>query len=632
MWTDTTGSGSVVERFETWVRRTPDAVAVVDVDGSPITYAKLNRRANRVARLLRSRGVGPEVPVALLLDRSLTQVLAVLGVLKAGGAYVPIDPGYPAQRIRFVVEDSRAALLLTSTDLVGEQADGPVPVVVLDTTDLAEFADTDPGTEPLPDQAAYVIYTSGSTGTPKGVVVSHHNVARLFDATAETFHFGPDDVWTLFHSYSFDFSVWELWGALAVRRAGGPGVPRGRPCTGGLPRPGVRERVTVLNQTPSAFFQLARTDQERGTAEPLSLRLVILGGESVEPARLAAWYARHADDRPVVVNGYGVTETTVFATFRPMDLALAVPGTGSLIGTAMADLDVRVLDDDLLPVAAGEVGELHIGGAGVARGYLNRPGLTAQRFVPDPDGAPGSRMYRSGDLARWTADGELEYQGRADDQVKLRGFRIELGEIEVVVTECPQVAEAAVVVRDDDPQDRKLVAYVVPRGDADNAALTAAVREWVGARLPAYMVPTAVVALDRIPLTVNGKLDRDALPAPRVARADDVPADAGTERAIAAIWAEALDLGHVDTADHFLQLGGHSLVATTVIGRIRAELATEVQVRDLYDNPVLADFALRVDSLRATVPSGPPPIRRIARDRLRARPGAALVTGAEVAE
>jgi amino acid adenylation domain-containing protein len=599
----------MIDRFEDLARHTPDAVAVVDTDGTPVSYAELNRGANRLARLLLARGVGPEAPVALLLDRSLNQVIAILAVLKAGGGYVPIDPGYPATRIEFVLADSRAALLITAAP-----TDYAVPTLALDDIDTTDQDDSNLDRSAGPEQMAYVIYTSGSTGTPKGVVVSHRNVARLFTATASTFRFGPEDVWTLFHSYSFDFSVWELWGALLH---GGRVVLVSREVSRS-PEDFldllVRERVTVLNQTPSAFFQLAATAEEYPAGE-LALRLVILGGESVEPARLAAWYARHPDDKPVLVNGYGVTETTVFTTFRMLDAGLAVPGTASLIGVPMADLAVRILGEDLRAVSPGEVGELHIGGPGVARGYLNRPSLTAQRFVPDPDGSPGTRMYRSGDLVRRSDAGELEFHGRADAQVKLRGFRIELGEIEVAVSSCPRVRQAAVVVREDEPGDPKLVAYVV--ADPADGVLGDAVREWVGARLPGHMVPAVVLPLAALPLTVNGKLDRAALPAPSLARpAPEVigmDAATGTVRTVAAIWAEMLDRRQIAVGDNFLELGGHSLVAVRIAARIRADLGTEVQVRDLYDHPRLADFASRVDILRTNPPAGPPPIRRIAR-------------------
>jgi amino acid adenylation domain-containing protein len=600
MWTD-----GVVETFETQALKTPDAVAVVDVDGTAVTYAELNAAANTLAWLLIERGVGAEVRVALVLERSLRQVVAILAVLKAGGTYVPIDPSYPASRIGYVFADSTAAMVLTTGDLAGELPVEVGPLLLLDT--LEPGIEASPGLEIQPEQAAYVIYTSGSTGMPKGVVVSHRNVARLFSETQPTFHFGPDDVWTLFHSYSFDFSVWEMWGAW---RYGGRLVLVSREVSrapGRFLELVEREGVTVLNQTPSAFFQLAQADADRPGGIP-KLRYVILGGETVDPASLAAWYARHPDTTPVVINGYGITETTVFDTFRRLDSSLAVPGTASLIGDAIADLRASVLDDDLLPVTPGKAGELHLSGAGVTRGYLGRPSLTAQRFVPDPDGEPGSRMYRTGDLVRWPEGGELEYIGRADNQVKIRGFRIELGEIEVAVAGCPLVDQAAVLVRED---DKSLVAFVIPARGADPAELPARVRDWVGERLPRHMIPTSVLPMAEFPLTVNGKLDRAALLAPRPGGTVGATAT-DTEHQVAAIWADVFDTDISGLAD-FLELGGHSLVAARITARVRSELRTDVEVHDLYDNPKLADFAARVEALRANGPAGPPPIRRITR-------------------
>jgi amino acid adenylation domain-containing protein len=613
MWTD---KSAVIDRFEVRARRTPHAVAVVDINGSAVTYGELNRQANRLAHVLIERGVGAEVRVALVLERSLRQMVAVLAVLKAGGTYVPIDPSYPAKRIGFVFADSAAALVLTTADLAGELPVEVGPLLLLDAPETAEALaarpDTDLARRLLAEQAAYVIYTSGSTGTPKGVVVSHHNVARLFSETQPMFHFGPSDIWTLFHSYSFDFSVWEMWGAwlhggrlVLVSRE----VSRSPASFLDLVE---RAGVTVLNQTPTAFFQLFQSEVDSDLPRNLALRYVILGGESVEPARLAAWYTRHPDHRPVVVNGYGVTETTVFDTFRFLDQGLAVPGTGSPIGQAIRDLRAGVLDADLRPVPPGETGELHLSGPGVTRGYLGRPALTAQRFVPDPAGPPGSRMYRTGDLVRWTRDGELEYAGRADDQVKIRGFRIELGEIEVAVTGCPLVAQAAVVVREDQPGDKRLAAYVVPARERHAAELPAVVRDWVGERLPGYMVPAVVVPMTRLPLTVNGKLDRAALPVPGGQPVTVTGTASDTEHSVAAIWADVFE-SDISNRDHFLDLGGHSLVAARIVARIRTELRTDVQVHDLYDNPLLADFAARVEVLRARGPAGPPPIRRIAR-------------------
>ncbi len=353
--------------------------------------------------------------------------------------------------------------------------------------------------------AAYVIYTSGSTGRPKGVVVSHGNVVRLFASTRGWFGFGADDVWTLFHSFAFDFSVWELWGALlhGGRLVVVPfGVSRS---PGDFRRLLVRERVTVLNQTPSAFYQLMLADEVAGGAG-LSLRWVVFGGEALDLRRLVPWFERHGDASPRLVNMYGITETTVHVSFVRLSRELAAGDAGSVIGEAIPDLRVVVLDEALRPVPVGVAGELYVGGAGVARGYLGRPSLTAGRFVADPFGPAGGRLYRTGDVARWDGDGRLVFVGRADDQVKLRGFRIELGEVEAVLLEHALVADVTVVLREDRPGDQRLVAYVVavPGEGVDVARL----RAEVAGRLPEYMVPSAFVVLDAFPLTVNGKLDR----------------------------------------------------------------------------------------------------------------------------
>src|SRR4051812_34131812 len=436
-------------RFEARVDRDPHApaVSVAGAAGSPLTYGELDARANRLARRLQARGVGPGDRVALLLERSAELVVAILGVLKAGAAYVPIDPAYPAERVAFVRADSGAALLLTAADLEGLDAYGSERLAI-------------PLDAELP---AYVIYTSGSTGTPKGVVVTHADVDRLLTATDPWFGFGPEDVWVLFHSYAFDFSVWELWGAL---RYGGRllvlSFLESRDPEG-FYRLLRDERVTVLNQPPSAFRQLVWAEEAvLGGAPPdLALRYVIFGGEALEPASLAPWLARHGDQKPRLINMYGITETTVHVTYRPLTEADLTGG--SRIGRPIPDLAVHLLDAFLRPVPLGVPGEIHVGGAGLAEGYLDRPALTAERFVPDPfSGVPGARLYRSGDLARRRPDGDLEYLGRIDHQVKIRGYRIELGEIESALARHPAVREAVVMARSDG-SDRSLVAYVVPR-------------------------------------------------------------------------------------------------------------------------------------------------------------------------
>ncbi|MGX1274634.1 non-ribosomal peptide synthase/polyketide synthase [Streptomyces phaeoluteigriseus] len=573
--------------FEQRVRENPAAIAVVSGDVT-LTYAELNARANRLAHTLIARGLGPEQLVALALPRSAELVVAVLAVLKAGAAYVPVDPRYPAARIAHLLRDARPSLLVT-TGRIGElPGAGPVERLLLEATDLDGMPDTDPEIPLDPGHPAYVIYTSGSTGDPKGVVVPHRNVVRLFDTTRELFGFSSEDVWTLFHSYAFDFSVWELWGPLLH---GGRLVVVDHE-TSRSPHRFLellaRERVTVLNQTPSAFYQLMQADEEAPeTSRSLALRTVVFGGEALEHARLASWYARHPGDAPLLVNMYGITETTVHVTYTALDRSRTATG---LIGEAVPDLGTYVLDTHLRPVPPGVPGELYVTGAGLARGYLNRPALTAGRFVADPFGPAGARMYRSGDVVRRGADGSLRFVGRADDQVKVRGFRIEPGEIEAALSAHPGVAQVAVLPRQDRADDTRLVAYLVP--GAGSAPRSAELREHLRDLLPDYMVPAAFVTLDSLPLTAHGKLDRRALPAYEPApgntgRAPRTP----QEQILCALFAEVLGVAEAGVEDSFFDLGGHSLLATRLAARVRATLGVELELRTLFETPTPAGVA-----------------------------------------
>ncbi|MCW2914516.1 MAG: amino acid adenylation domain protein [Actinomycetia bacterium] len=580
--------------FEAQAARTPDAVAVSS-ESTSLTYGELNVWSNRLARLLVARGVGPEQFVALALPRSAELVVAILAVLKAGAAYVPIDPDYPADRVAYMLADARPVLALTTSVSAGVLPDGS-PRLLLDAPDLLaglSGADLDDGERrvPLsPDHPAYVIYTSGSTGRPKGVVIPHANVIRLMNSTEHWFGFGPDDVWTLFHSYAFDFSVWELWGPLLY---GGRlvVVPY---ATSRSPEDFLRllaeEKVTVLNQTPSAFYALMQADAAHpSVGDRLALRYVVFGGEALEPGRLEEWYARHADDAPVLVNMYGITETTVHVSSMALDREKAAQGRGSVIGAGIPDLKVYVLDDHLQPTPPGVVGELYVGGAGLARGYLNRPGLSAERFVADPFGVAGARMYRSGDLARWHRDGNLEYLGRADDQVKIRGFRIELGEIEAALARHGSVAQVAVIAREDRPGDKRLVAYVVP-GAGQNVD-SGELRRFVNADLPDYMVPAAVVTLDVLPLTSNGKLDRKALPAPDLSTAVSARGPRGErEEILAGLFAEVLGLERVGVDDGFFDLGGDSIIAIQLVSRAR-QCGLAITPREVFQHQSVEELA-----------------------------------------
>ncbi|MFL5541362.1 MAG: amino acid adenylation domain-containing protein, partial [Longimicrobiaceae bacterium] len=496
----------------------------------------------------------------------------------------------------------------------------PVPdgveVVSLDAAaaEIAAERAENPESGAGPDSLAYVIYTSGSTGAPKGALIEHRNVARLFAATEAGFGFGEGDVWTLFHSYAFDFSVWELWGALLYggRLVVVPWSVTRDPVA--FRKLLARERVTVLSQTPSAFRALAEVDE--GEAEPLqALRTVVFGGEALQYESLRGWLDRYGPKRPRLVNMYGITETTVHVTWHTVTgRELKDAGAGSGVGKAIPDLRAYLLDPAGNPSPVGVPGELHVGGAGLARGYLGRPGLTAQRFVPDPfSGEAGARLYRSGDLARWKPDGTLEYLGRIDQQVKIRGFRIELGEIESVLLAHPGVAAAAVIVRGEG-SDAELVAYLVGAGTAPSPA---ELRDALKRHLPEYMVPAAFVAIDRIPLTANGKLDRRALPAPEAAAAgvEDayVAPRTPVEEVLAAIWCEVLRRDRVGAGDDFFAVGGHSLRATQVVSRIREVFAVELPLRALFEAPTLAELAARVEEMRrAGVPVLPPvvPVER----------------------
>ena len=514
----TGGAATIHEICLAEADRHPHRVALTD-GGTSLTYGELGRRARSLAERLRGHGVGPEVRVGICLPRSLDLPVAILAVLEAGGAYVPLDPDYPRERLGFLLEDSRAEIVLTRTELVSVLPEGSAALAMDGDSPRPDGGEASAVRRPaaVPDNLAYVIYTSGSTGRPKGSLVSHRNVARLFDATSGWLEAGPTDTWTLFHSYAFDFSVWEMWGALlhGGRVVVVPfSVSRNPEAFHDLLE---RERVTVLSQTPSAFRQLADVE-ERGGAGDLPLRLVVFGGEALDFAALGSWFDRHGEG-PRMVNMYGITETTVHVTYRPIAAAEARTGAASAVGAPLPDLRVYLLDPYGLPVAAGVPGEIFVGGAGLARGYLGRPALTAERFLPDPfSGTPGARLYRTGDAARFAPGGDLVHLGRLDQQVKIRGFRIELGEIEAFLAEHPAVSEAVVLAREAGPGERRLTAYYV-LGPGEEAR-AAELRGHLAERLPDYMVPAHYVALDQLPLTANGKLDRDALPEPEWDRPD----------------------------------------------------------------------------------------------------------------
>ncbi len=573
----------------------PAAVAVTD-GRSSLTYAELDRRAGLIAARLAEAGAGPETLVAVALSRSVDLVAALLAVVRTGAGYLPLDVAYPEQRLRFVLDDARPVAVLASAQTVSAIPAFPAPVLLVE-----ECAAAAAGPAPVlpaarPDNTAYVIYTSGSTGRPKGVTVSHREAVTLFTRIPGRFDFGPDDVWTMFHSYAFDFAVWEMWGALLT---GGRlvvvdyEVSRSPEACAELV---AREGVTVLSQTPSAFYGFAEADRERraaGRGGPgLALRYVVFGGEALDATRLAGWFAAHEPGSPRLINMYGITETTVHVTFGEV----TGPDTAG-IGVPLPGLRVYVLDERLRPVPIGVAGEIYVAGGQLARGYLGASATTAGRFVANPYGPAGTRLYRSGDVGSWQ-DGdhglELRYLGRADAQVQLRGYRVELGEVESALLRHPGVVRAAAAVHRPAHGVDQLIGYVVAAAgeQLDPAAVRAAAAEV----LTGYMVPAVITVLPDLPLTVNGKLDRSALPAPDPGSAPSefVAPRTATEKAITEVYAEVLGVGRVGVSDGFFDLGGNSLLATMVVRELKTRGVT-IALPWMFDDATPESLARRAD-------------------------------------
>ncbi|HCL4033772.1 TPA: pyoverdine non-ribosomal peptide synthetase PvdD, partial [Pseudomonas aeruginosa] len=590
--------GTLQQRFEEQARQRPQAVALI-LDEQRLSYGELNARANRLAHCLIARGVGADVPVGLALERSLDMLVGLLAILKAGGAYLPLDPAAPEERLAHILDDSGVRLLLTQGHLLERlPRQTGVEVLAIDGLVLDGYAESDPLTTLSADNLAYVIYTSGSTGKPKGTLLTHRNALRLFSATEAWFGFDERDVWTLFHSYAFDFSVWEIFGALLYggRLVIVPQWVSRSPED--FYRLLCREGVTVLNQTPSAFKQLMAVacSADMATQQP-ALRYVIFGGEALDLQSLRPWFQRFGDRQPQLVNMYGITETTVHVTYRPVSEADLEGGLVSPIGGTIPDLSWYILDRDLNPVPRGAVGELYIGRAGLARGYLRRPGLSATRFVPNPfPGGAGERLYRTGDLARFQADGNIEYIGRIDHQVKVRGFRIELGEIEAALAGLAGVRDA-VVLAHDGVGGTQLVGYVVADSAEDAERLRESLRESLKRHLPDYMVPAHLMLLERMPLTVNGKLDRQALPQPDASLSQQAYRAPGSEleQRIAAIWAEILGVERVGLDDNFFELGGHSLLLLMLKERIGDTCQATLSISQLMTHASVAEQAACIE-------------------------------------
>ncbi len=600
--------------FENVAAEHPRAVAVAD-GNRQLTYEELDHRANGIAARLQAKGIGPDVLVGLSTERSVAMMVGMLGILKAGSAYVPLDPAWPEERLRGLLQQTQAALVLTDSanhERWERLAAAPVALIDLEAPIAAGLEKI--GASPVtPDQLAYVMFTSGSTGTPKGVQITHRNVVRLMQQAELLFDFRADDVWPLFHSFTFDFSVWEIWGALLH------GARLEIPSYLVTRTPDefidwmIQRRVSVLNQTPTAFSQLLAVERLWNDPQRLdALRYVIFGGESLDPQILDRWFGALGDKRPRMINMYGITETTVHVTFLELTRYHARQrSTGSPIGGRLGDLQLYLLDEKLHPVPQGVIGEIYVGGAGLARGYWNDPAQTAERFLPHPWGAPGARLYRTGDLARYIAPGVLEHWGRCDEQMKIRGFRIEPREIEQCLRSHLAVRDALAMVRHIRPDDPWLVAYVT-RSTATRqyeADLAGELHRHLRRFLPEHMLPRAYVMLEVLPRSANGKVKRDELPLPAAMRPElagqfTAPRTA-TEREVAAIWADVLRLDRVGVHDSFFELGGHSLLATQVISRIRDALGAALPLRALFEAPNIAELAARIDETLPKAPQSP---------------------------
>jgi amino acid adenylation domain-containing protein len=620
-WNDTKAAypsdKCVHELFEEQAARSPNAVAVVFGDAK-LSYAELNQRANQLAHTLRELGVKPDARVAICADRSFEVIVAFLAVLKAGGAYLPLEPDYPVERLRFMLEDSQPVALLTQSQFVGlfSKIDRGLPILQLDdaVSQWTGQPESNPSSAEVglnPLNLAYVIYTSGSTGQPKGVMVPHRAINRLVLNNGYA-TIGPGDRVAFAANPAFDASTLEVWAPLLN---GGCIVVIDQAVLLEPVRFGEvlrSQKICLLWLTVGLFNQYADTLVK----DFACLRYLMVGGDALNVGVIARVLQNGPPQH--LLNGYGPTETTTFATTYEIT-AVREDARSIPIGRPIANTQTYILNALKEPVPVGVPGELYIGGAGVARGYLNRPELTAERFLPDPfTPEPEARMYRTGDLARWLADGTIEFLGRNDFQVKIRGFRIELGEIEARLAEHPAVREAVVVAREDTPGDKRLVAYYTasPIGETEKGMIGAEqLRAHLSASLPEYMVPAAYVRLESLPLTPNGKLDRKALPAPE---ADSYstrgyePPQGEVETRLAAIWAEVLKLDRVGRHDNFFDLGGHSLIAVQVVTRLRQVLSRAVEMRDLFAHPELAEMASALESAAHVVLQ---PITRAARKR-----------------
>ena len=588
---------SVAEEFEKQVARTPDEVAVV-YEGATLSYGELNERANQLGHYLRRQGVGAETLVGVCLERSVELVVGMLGVLKAGGAYVPIDPQYPAERVKYLLADGGVQVVVT-TAAVWEGLGGSGERVVR-VDDEQEAIGSESGENPVVasgrDNLAYVIYTSGSTGTPKGVMVSQRAILNHLQWRQRVYPLGPEDRFLQKAAISFDISVWELLGPLLAGARVVLAAVGGQRDSEYLVRTMAAEEISIVHFGPSMLQVVL---QEPGLAECRSLRQVFCGGEALS-VELAAQFGQRLGAS--LHHQYGPTETTVDVCV--WDCERGVERERVPIGRPIANTEVYILDEQQRAVPVGVRGELYVGGVSVARGYLQQPGLTAARFVPHPySRVGGARLYRTGDLGRYLAGGEIEFLGRADEQVKLRGYRIEPGEIETVLKQHVQVEQAVVVLEEEDGE-KQLVAYVVWAGAGAEPMLRGGLREYLRQRLPEYMVPARFVQLTKLPLTPNGKVDYRRLSSAefRISSPTDLEAMplTPTEQWVAAIWRSVLKVEQIQADDNFFELGGHSLLATKVVARLRQASGVDLSLRRFFEEPTLSQIARQVEAELST--------------------------------
>jgi amino acid adenylation domain-containing protein len=602
------GTDTLQIRFERQVEATPDATAAAH-GGEAITYATLNQRANWVAQRLISHGIAAEEPVGLYFRPSIDLLVGMIGILKAGACYVPLDPSYPAARLSLVVEDVGIRMIVSTKAALQERnIDVPTKICLdLDAAEKPSCSYENPPDQSTTGNVAYIIHTSGSSGRPKGVMITHASVLDLISGTEDLFQFDCHDTWMLFHSFSFDFSVWEIWGCMlhGGRIVIVPAVVRRQPeIVLGLIE---AERVTVLNQTPTAFRQLTAADISCGRMALRGVRVLIFGGEALDINGLAYWFERYEERGPTPINMYGITETTVHVTHRVVTATDVASETCSGIGRPFPGMAAYVVRQDMHLSPIGVAGEILVGGTGVARGYFNRPALTAERFIPDAfGGRSGGRLYRSGDSARVLPDGGMEFLGRIDSQIKLRGYRIEPDEVRAEIVKLAGIRDAAVVARSDRSGEKRLVAYVVcePAATFDAGGARAALRRI----LPDFMVPASILEVEALPLTLFGKLDIAALPnlimsEREVTNPFLAPRNA-TEEIVAGIWQIVLGFDRIGVRDDFFELGGHSLLATRLIALLREAFRMALPLRELFEHPNVADLSLEIVRRKDSADSG----------------------------